>query len=68
MDDRDPAALPVAAAAAGEECGWHEMVDRYAAAAADPPLCYARIGPAPAKVPVAAGASACDHARERWGA
>ena len=32
MDDRDPAALLVAAAAAGDEYAWHEMVDRYAAA------------------------------------
>jgi hypothetical protein len=88
MDDRDPTALLVAAAAAGDEYAWHETVDRCAAAPArhrellrllmaDPPLRYAqisrrpeipagRIGPAPAKVPVASGASACDHARERW--
>jgi len=88
MDDRDPTALLVAAAAAGDEYGWHEIVDRCAAAPArhrellrllmvDPPPCYAqigrrpgipadRIGPAPAKVPVASGGSACDQARERW--
>lgn len=55
MDDRDPTALLVAAAAAGDEYAWHEMVDRYAAAPADPPLCYAQI-------------SRGDQARERWGA
>ena len=88
MDDRDPAALLVAAAAAGDEYAWHEIVACRAAAPtryrellrllmADPPLRYAqisrhpgnpadRIGPAPAKVPVASGASPCDQARERW--
>ena len=55
MDDRDPTALLVAAAAAGDEYAWHEMVDRYAAAPAEPPLCYAQI-------------SRDDQARQRWGA
>ncbi len=55
MDDRDPTAVLVAAAAAGDEYAWHEMVGRYAAAPADPPLCYAQI-------------SRGDHARQRWGA
>ncbi len=50
MDDRDPTALLVAAAAAGDEYAWREMADRYAAAPTDPPLCHAQIGPA-GKVP-----------------
>ncbi len=71
MDDRDPTTLMVAAAAAGDEYAWHEIVDRHAGAPArhrellrllmaDPPLRDAQISRHPGIL--------ADQARQIWGA
>ncbi len=60
MDDRDPAALLVAATAAGDESAWHEIVDGHAAA---PTRHRELLRVLMAHPPVS---RVCDHARERW--